>query len=62
MTIVGSAAAIKNITNVANTQFKSMTVKNGDTLDLGQGLVLEFISAPNLHCSAAALVYPYAET
>lgn len=49
VTIVGSAAAVKNIAGVTNGEFKSMTVKNGDTLDLGQGLVLEFISAPNLH-------------
>lgn len=47
--IVGSAAAIKNVAGVTNGDFKSMAVKNGDTLDLGQGLVLEFISAPNLH-------------
>ena len=48
--IVGSAAAIKNISNVSNrSDFKSMTVKNGDTLDLGKGMVMEFISAPNLH-------------
>ncbi|MCM1382332.1 MAG: FprA family A-type flavoprotein, partial [Muribaculaceae bacterium] len=47
--IVGSAAAIKNVAGVTNGEFKSMAVKNGDTLDLGQGLVLEFISAPNLH-------------
>lgn len=47
--IVGSAAAIKNVGGVTNGEFKSMAVKNGDTLDLGQGLVLEFISAPNLH-------------
>ncbi|MDE7287975.1 MAG: MBL fold metallo-hydrolase, partial [Oscillospiraceae bacterium] len=31
--IVGSAAAIKNVGGVTNGQFKSMTVKNGDTLD-----------------------------
>lgn len=57
VTIVGSAAAIKNVSNVANTQFKSMTVKNGDTLDLGQGLVLEFISAPNLHWPDSIFTY-----
>lgn len=49
VTVVGSAAAIKNIAGVINGEFKSMTVKNGDTLDLGEGLALEFISAPNLH-------------
>ncbi len=48
--IVGSAAAIKNIANVSNrNDFKSMTVKNGDVLDLGKGMTVEFISAPNLH-------------
>ena len=34
-----------------------MTVKNGDTLDLGQGLVLEFISAPNLHWPDSIFTY-----
>lgn len=49
VTVVGSSAAIKNIAGVTNGSFKSIAVKDGDTLDLGQGLVLEFISAPNLH-------------
>ena len=57
VTIVGSAAAVKNIAGVTNGEFKSMTVKNGDTLDLGQGLVLEFISAPNLHCPDSIFSY-----
>ncbi len=29
--------------------FKQLIVKSGDTLDLGNGHVLEFVSAPNLH-------------
>jgi len=57
VTVVGSAAAIKNIKNVTNSDFKSMTVKNGDTLDLGGGLVLEFISAPNLHWPDSIFTY-----
>lgn len=57
VTVVGSAAAIKNVSNVTNGEFKSMTVKNGDTLDLGQGLVLEFISAPNLHWPDSIFTY-----
>lgn len=57
VTIVGSAAAIKNITNVTNGEFKSMTVKSGDTLDLGDGIVLEFISAPNLHWPDSIFTY-----
>lgn len=57
VTIVGSAAAIKNVSNVMNSDFKSMTVKNGDTLDLGDGIVLEFISAPNLHWPDSIFTY-----
>lgn len=57
VTIVGSAAAIKNITNVTNGEFKSMTVKNGDSLDLGDGIVMEFISAPNLHWPDSIFTY-----
>ncbi len=56
--IVGSAAAIKNIANVSNrNDFKSMTVKNGDTLDLGKGMELQFISAPNLHWPDSIFTY-----
>lgn len=55
--IVGSAAAIKNVGGVTNGEFKSMTVKSGDTLDLGQGLVLEFITAPNLHWPDSIFTY-----
>jgi flavorubredoxin len=49
ITVIGSAAAIKNISNISNKAFKSRIVKTGDSLDLGQGLVFEFITAPNLH-------------
>jgi len=49
ITVIGSASAIKNISNISNKTFNSRTVKTGDTLDLGQGLVFEFITAPNLH-------------
>ncbi len=55
--IVGSAAAIKNISGVTNGTFNSMTVKTGDTLDLGKGIVLEFISAPNLHWPDSIFTY-----
>lgn len=49
ITVIGSAAAIKNIGNIANTEFKSRVVKTGDKLELGQGLDIEFIISPNLH-------------
>lgn len=55
--VVGSSAAIKNLTNITNTTFDSMAVKTGDTIDLGNGIVLEFISAPNLHWPDSMFTY-----
>ena len=47
-TVVGSGNAIRYIEDIINIPFKSIVVKDGDTLDLG-GKTLKFISAPNLH-------------
>ncbi|MDZ7775110.1 MAG: FprA family A-type flavoprotein [Bacteroidales bacterium] len=47
-TVVGSGNAIRYLRDLVDTDFKSMVVKNGDTLDLGNK-TLEFIGAPNLH-------------
>lgn len=47
-TVVGSGNAIKYIEDMLNVPFRSMAVKDGDTLDLG-GKTLRFIAAPNLH-------------
>lgn len=55
--IIGTAAAIKNVGNVCNIDFKSRTVKTGDTLDIGNGLVFEFITAPNLHWPDSMFTY-----
>lgn len=55
--IIGTAAAIKNVGNVCNINFKSRTVKTGDTLDIGNGLVFEFITAPNLHWPDSMFTY-----
>ncbi len=49
ITVVGSVAAIRNIGAITNMKFNQMVVKNGDSLDLGGGISLDFISAPNLH-------------
>ncbi|NLZ46713.1 MAG: FprA family A-type flavoprotein [Clostridiales bacterium] len=46
---VGSVAAIRNLSAIANKKIDSITVKNGDKLDLGGGISLDFVSAPNLH-------------
>ncbi|HUW93261.1 MAG TPA: FprA family A-type flavoprotein [Bacteroidales bacterium] len=47
-TVVGSGNAIRYLTDIVNRPFKSMVVKDGDTLDLGNK-TLKFIAAPNLH-------------
>jgi len=47
-TVVGSGNAIRYLEDMLNVPFKSLVVKDGDTLDLGNK-TLKFISAPNLH-------------
>ncbi len=47
-TVVGSGNAIRYLNDMIDIPFKSMVVKDGDTLDLGNK-TLRFISAPNLH-------------
>ncbi|MCX6322120.1 MAG: FprA family A-type flavoprotein [Bacteroidia bacterium] len=47
-TIVGSGNAIRYLEDIVNEPFKSVVVKDGDILDLGNK-TLRFISAPNLH-------------
>ncbi|MFO7622170.1 MAG: FprA family A-type flavoprotein [Bacteroidales bacterium] len=47
-TVVGSGNAIRYLEDIVNVPFRSLIVKDGDTLDLGNK-TLKFISAPNLH-------------
>jgi flavorubredoxin len=47
-TVVGSGNAIRYLEDIVNKPFKSLAVKDGDTLSLGNK-TLRFISAPNLH-------------
>lgn len=47
-TVVGSGNAIRYLEDIVNKPFKSLVVKDGDTLDLGNK-TLRFIAAPNLH-------------
>ncbi len=46
--VVGSGNAIRYLQDIVDFPFKSLQVKDGDTLDLGNK-TLKFISAPNLH-------------
>jgi NADH oxidase (H2O-forming) len=57
-TVVGSGNAIRYLEDMLNIPFRSLIVKDGDTLDLGDK-TLRFISAPNLHWPDS--VYTYLE-
>ncbi|NEQ51473.1 MAG: MBL fold metallo-hydrolase [Leptolyngbya sp. SIO3F4] len=55
--VVGAKVAVKFLEDLVHQPFESMLVKNGDTLDLGDGHVLEFVSAPNLHWPDTIFTY-----
>jgi flavorubredoxin len=55
-TVVGSGNAIRYLEDIVNAPFKSLVVKDGDTLDLGNK-TLTFISAPNLHWPDSIYTY-----
>jgi NADH oxidase (H2O-forming) len=55
-TVVGSGNAIRYLEDIINMPFKSLVVKDGDTLDLGNK-TLKFISAPNLHWPDSIYTY-----
>ncbi len=57
ITVVGSKVAIQFLENFVHQPFKRIIVKNGDTLDLGNGHILEFVNAPNLHWPDTILTY-----
>ena len=57
-TVVGSGNAIRYLEDIMNRSFRSLVVKDGDTLDLGNK-TLKFISAPNLHWPDS--IYTYLE-
>ncbi len=47
--VVGAKVAIQFLENLVHQPFDRLVVKNGDKLDLGNGHIIEFVSAPNLH-------------
>jgi flavorubredoxin len=57
-TVVGSGNAIRYLEDIVNKPFRSMVVKDGDSLDLGNR-TLRFIAAPNLHWPDS--IYTYLE-
>lgn len=54
--VVGSGQAINYLTEMMGIQFKSLKVKDGDTLDLGNKKI-RFIGAPNLHWPDSIYTY-----
>ncbi len=56
MVIVGTTSAINFLKQIVNSDFKSIVVKEGDTLSLG-GKTLRFIMAPNLHWPDTMFTY-----
>ena len=57
ITVVGSKVAIQFLENWLHQPFEQRIVKNGDRLDLGNGHVLEFVIAPNLHWPDTIFTY-----
>lgn len=56
ITVVASAGGSRFLPNLLNCEYKSMVVKEGDTLDTGIG-ELKFIIAPNLHWPDSMFTY-----
>jgi len=56
VTIVGTASAINFLKQITNKKFKSIIVKDGDSIDLG-GKTLKFIMAPFLHWPDSMYTY-----
>ncbi|MEO0351593.1 MAG: diflavin flavoprotein [Cyanobacteria bacterium P01_A01_bin.15] len=55
--VVGAKVAVKFLEDLVHQPFESQLVKSGDTLDLGNGHMLEFVSAPNLHWPDTIFTY-----
>ncbi|MBL1173806.1 diflavin flavoprotein [Pantanalinema sp. GBBB05] len=57
--VVGAKVAIQFLEDLIHWPFERKIVKNGDQLDLGNGHVLEFVSAPNLHWPDTIFTYDH---
>lgn len=55
-TVVGTGNAMRYLEDITDQPFKSLKVKDGDTLDLGNK-TLKFIAAPNLHWPDSMYTY-----
>ncbi|MGL6284708.1 MAG: FprA family A-type flavoprotein, partial [Microcoleaceae cyanobacterium] len=57
--VLASKIAIQFLQNLTHTPFEYEMVKTGDKIDLGNGHILEFISAPNLHWPDTIFTYDH---
>ena len=57
--VVGAKVALSFLEDLVHQPFEKMQVKNGDQLDLGNGHVLEFVNAPNLHWPDTIFTYDH---
>ncbi|AOX02252.1 diflavin flavoprotein A [Moorena producens PAL-8-15-08-1] len=57
ITVVGSKVAIKFLEDFVHQPFQRQIVKSGNQLDLGNGHILDFVNAPNLHWPDTMLTY-----
>ncbi len=55
--VVGAKVALQFLDDFVHRNYKRQMVKSGEKLDLGNGHVLEFISAPNLHWPDTIFTY-----
>jgi flavorubredoxin/flavin reductase (DIM6/NTAB) family NADH-FMN oxidoreductase RutF len=59
ITVVGAKVAMQFLDELVHQPYKKQLVKSGDRLDLGNGHILEFVSAPNLHWPDTILTYDH---
>lgn len=55
--VYGTKTALKNLKAIMNRSFQGHAVTDGEVLELGQGIRLEFIIAPNLHWPDSMFTY-----
>ncbi|MEO1211287.1 MAG: diflavin flavoprotein [Cyanobacteria bacterium J06638_20] len=59
ITVVGAKVALQFLQDLVHQPFNQQIVKQGSQLDLGNGHLLEFLSAPNLHWPDTIFTYDH---
>ena len=59
-TVVGTKVALQFLNDLIHQPFKQQVVKNGDQIDLGNGHILQFVNAPNLHWPDTMMTFDHA--